>query len=806
MAQVDVDSKGDLYIFGSTRSHPVYFDPLIVDTHSNDGMEDLFVAKLLTSDEKLPPCKTDATTITAGYCFVGSTCYVDGAPSRGVNEGCLRCDASKSPTSLTQTDGSCFIDGVCYSDGEFGSDCQYCDMTISSTAWTVVEGQYVVDKCYNTTWTSPTPTLPEFDWVVVDHGAASTFGFTGWITMDAVFSGGFALFGDINATNFQTGESITSTGLGVGGSLSNVITVYDLFVVRTTLDGKPEAVFTYEGTDADILVDISASQDGAYLALCGLFSGNLTFGPGLRLTSEAPVDPNLGLGVDRFVAMVSATTGDPVWARRFDTEGTAFGATVFDDRGNVFIEGLRCGVFSGQCVALLSADDGSILWELDPVGTGIDFNDDSYGAVSYLDGKFYVTGSIKGGATIGDVTISSSGDDDSDAVMLVLDADDGTPLWAATVTGDGDATSNFLTVKGDAVYVGCVGVGCVLVSSTMSDATVAFQGGLLPPGGAGVFGGPSGGGVVKMNASSGEPLWTADLPLEFVAGVAATDTAVYVDFRSVWVSTGEAAVDQTFGDATFRSWGDRDTFVAKVDAMTGAGQWVLQVGGSGHERNYDAIFADDNGDLYLFGSTRSHPVYFDPLIVDTHSNDGMEDLFVAKLLTSDEKLPPCKTDATTITDGYCFVGSTCYVDGAPSRGVNEALCLRCDASKSQTSLTQTEGSCFIDGVCYSDGAVSSSSECQYCDVATSTSTWAVRDGQYVVDKCYNTTWTTQSAGELPAFDWVVVDHAGGDSWSFFSTVGDGTIFAAGVMANAVNLTNVITGASVASVDEGNDED
>ena len=536
---VEIDQNGDIYALGSSWSHPSYFNPLVVDSHQGFGEdprangEDLFIAKLRTSDEKLPSCKVDNTTVAPGFCFIENTCYAHGDPSRSLaTESCQSCDAVKSQTSWTTSPASCLIDGKCYAHGASSSEptteCQYCDVFSSTSTWEVRQGQYVVDdRCFNATWDGIHKTeLPQFDWVVVDHGTASTLGFVGAITKDAVFSGGFALFGDLNATNFQTGASVTSSGLGVGGDFSNIFTVYDMFIVKTTLDtGEPQDIWTFQGTDADLLLDMSASRDDQYLAVSGLYSGNLSFGGNWNLTTspEASVDPNLGLAFERFVAKISAISGDPVWARTFDTAGAqTFGATVFDDDGNVFLEGVTCATGTQQCVALLGADDGSILWQFDPAGTGITFNDDSYGAASYSDGKFFVAGSLTtsttpltfaDGSTL--TRASSSSASSSDAVVLVLDAVDGTPLWAATISsssGADRATSNFLHVQGDALYVGCVGPGCVRVASTISDATVAFQGGLLPPEGAGRFGVPSGGGVAKLNLTTGQPLWTAAVP------------------------------------------------------------------------------------------------------------------------------------------------------------------------------------------------------------------------------------------------------------------------------------------------------
>lgn len=307
------------------------------------------------------------------------------------------------------------------------------------------------DVCRNATWTTQDADLPEFEWVVLDHGSAGTFGYAGAVSKDFTFAAGFAL-GDLKVTNVATGESIASLGLGRGGNAAtSFLTVYDMFIVKTDLNGTPLGMWTYEGNDFDLVTDLKANDDHDLLAVAGLFSGNLTLGA-FVLSSQAEADPFFGVAGERFVALLSATTGEVFWARKFPPPrrvpppGLTLGSVAFDDDGNLFIDGVSCGGVDGQCAMLLSKDDGSTLWQFDPTGTGILFNDDLYGATAYLNGYFYLTASLRGQVDgLFPITVQSSSIEYADAFLVVLDAIDGTPTWAATVQGP--ATSNFVTVR-----------------------------------------------------------------------------------------------------------------------------------------------------------------------------------------------------------------------------------------------------------------------------------------------------------------------------------------------------------------------
>lgn len=172
----------------------------------------------------------------------------------------------------------------------------------------------------------------------------------------------------------------------------------------------------------------------------------------------------------------------------------------------------------------------------------------------------YIVGRITGSTVVDNVAVSSVSADHSDAILLVLNALDGQTQWAATISGDTDAMSSVLRVNAGSIYVDCYG-GCHQVKTTSSQSAVNFDG-LYD------------GGIAKIS-TDGTPMWTADVDLRDVgrhAGIAVTNDAVYVQYMA-WGS-------ETYGDATFTDWGNGGIFIAKLDAETGAGQWVLQSGGS----------------------------------------------------------------------------------------------------------------------------------------------------------------------------------------------------------------------------------
>mmetsp|Transcript_25714 Transcript_25714/g.83349 ORF Transcript_25714/g.83349 Transcript_25714/m.83349 type:complete len:1153 (+) Transcript_25714:65-3523(+) len=620
-----VDAHGDLYSVGLTQSDPAYFDPLTIETHDSTDGYDVFLAKLATSNEQLPSCKSDATTIANGFCFINNVCYEVDAPSRallGTDDACLSCSPGDSQTSFTLADGfRLAADGTCAA---------------------------------TTTWTTMSSKLPTFEWVVLDHGFSESYGFFSAVADDGIFVSG-VMGAHVTLTNPLTGHSLDESVESSSDADS------DIYIAKVSFDGAPLSIWRYPSTTDEFAMDMTYGSSDTSLALVGYFLGEISFG-GTTLSSGSS-DPYVA-----FVVVLSAETGAVRWARTIEGKEPSGSSIayrpIFDDDGHLAVGGLRCeadGEWCSAFLALLHSDDGSTIWlrDFDPAFPRV-------AGMALANNKFYLSSRLEAELVVDGLTVSP--ESGTDALMLVLDSD-GVAEWAALGAGESfgaySTASIQVQVVGDAVYMSC-GDDCRVVRTTASSETVVFDDAYAS-------------GIVKLT-TGGVPLWAASLPTGW--SIAANDDAVYINFPY--------AGPLTFGDTTFEDWGEGDTYVAKLDARTGAGEWIIQTGGAGNDAFVCSVRLDTStGDLYHVGVTSSLPAYFDPIVVDTHGggDDGM-DLFIAKLAISDEKLPSCKSDATTIANGFCFINNVCYESGAPSRALGtDDACLSCSPGDSQTSFT-----------------------------------------------------------------------------------------------------------------------
>lgn len=216
------------------------------------------------------------------------------------------------------------------------------------------------------TWTSQSALLPEYDWVVVDHGDGFSWTHGITTTPDAVFISGVSS-DTVEVANAQTGEAITSVDTG-----SN----FDVHLTKVTLDGKPQAVWIFPGAKNNAVHGLASTPDGNTLAMVGAFTANVTFGD---ITLDTTIRGD-STKVEGYVVKLSAQSGEVAWARQLGL--LQVGAVAFDVDGNVAISGGRCNETSGtfmtdfpnDCIGfamLLAAADGAVLWEKDFSGSGI---------------------------------------------------------------------------------------------------------------------------------------------------------------------------------------------------------------------------------------------------------------------------------------------------------------------------------------------------------------------------------------------------------------------------------------------------
>ena len=437
------------------------------------------------------------------------------------------------------------------------------------------------------------------------------------------------------------------------------------------------SVWTYPTSAANNVWPIDLTYADGYVLLGGYFTGSIDFGGGTVLTSGANGTIDNG-----FVVKSNATDGTISWARAISSPLGGV-ATVYrpilDGNGNAAISGNRCrGIWTSECsayVQLLDGDTGDVLWDKDlgpqtERATGLAWSDD---------GKFYLGTGFTGPLVVDGLVLTPLAD--MDGLVLVLDATDGTAEWAIMFSGADDVLPLWreiveIQVVDDGIYTLCR--RCANIRTTESETTLAWDQTFTT-------------GIAKISRTSGEPLWTADVPAS--VDMVARPDGIYVSFTQF----GSA----TYGDTTFQDWGLGDTFVAKLDPGTGSGQWILQTGGQGNDAFVTTLAADPvSGDIFLTGQLHSNPAYYDPLVVDSHSTDDGVDLVIARLRTSDEQLPSCKIDAGTIDPTFCFITNVCYEAGAPSRAASTEACMTCSPAESQTSFTLTRADyALVDGSC-----------------------------------------------------------------------------------------------------------
>jgi len=571
------------------------------------------------------------------------------------------------------------------------------------------------------TWGSHSATLPQHDWVVLDYAAGGSFG----VGMTA------------SATHVYTTGSMASslklmnpiTGAGVQGADEG--SDRDVFVAKVTVDGVPEAVFTYPsaedstGLSTTYPRDIHVSEDGETLVLGGYFTASIVFGDTTLVNERATAQADESLK-DGFVAKVRAFDGSVVWAYQSTATlkayvyGTAFGPAS----GDVFSCGSTQNVDDAESFGIVSlhdGDTGALKWEKTwgiGVGTVMEVMPTADESVLVAVGSF--VGSLDFGGAVG--VLETTVADVAEAIVLGLDPSNGRPLWATRVSGDGDAASaSHIDVKDGYAYVSCGG-GCGTAHAA-SGAAVALGDSAHS------------GAVLKLDAANGEVVWIADAPSAH--GIAAS-TADSPQGSAVYVHVGQSG-DFALGDVAFPGRGGQDQYVLKIDGEDGSGSWALQSGGNDLEY-LRRIAIDPFGDLYTSGRTDSDPVYFDPFAIDSHITDdqGSEDMWVAKLATSAESLPDCFKANGDLKAGHCFIGNRCYADG--DAGLGTRACLGCDSALSADAYSGPASGCFVDGACVDEGAMMSVtasswagggttwSSCQYCDGNADAASFSVLAG------------------------------------------------------------------------------
>ena len=184
----------------------------------------------------------------------------------------------------------------------------------------------------------------------------------------------------------------------------------DVFTAKVNADGTYVWASRAGGTGADFGYGVSALPDGSAI-VTGLFTGAATFGS-TTLTSSGDVDA--------FTAKVKAD-GTYAWATRAGGAemDVGTGVSALPD-GSAIVTGLFTGTATFGSTTLTSSGDvdaftakvnadGSFAWASRAGGSGTDF---VFGVSALPDGSAIITGSFRGTATFGSITLTSSGADD----------------------------------------------------------------------------------------------------------------------------------------------------------------------------------------------------------------------------------------------------------------------------------------------------------------------------------------------------------------------------------------------------------
>jgi len=596
--------------------------------------------------------------------------------------------------------------------------------------------------------------------------------------------------------------------------------------------------------------EISSGEE--VLAISGHFVGTLTadhsdgtsttiFNSNSNGTADYVQHPNAvknGFD-DGFVISADAATGDANWLVAYPTS-TKDAQTVgvdIDNEGNIFGAGYSCNLLeNGEdtvCdgfVAKFNKTDGSVVWE----NIMTDLAAAMWIVYDETDNALYVTGTTTYKGDGSDGKIHESCNHDTCAVTMRLSASDGTIDWVRTVQGsprwnffdqtgdirlasesDGpyiyvaldDAGENGVVSMDEGTpYAGCLSAdGALSPEYQISGNTVVTAEDCLPgstfvsrdaanamPAADAVTGAVCGAGheasntcIMKYNKYSGYPIWGSDTP-PVASLVPSPDGQSVTAVGFYWLKQNGANFDSVLlPDYN----GIEGAFNAKLNAVTGEGEYVMHSGGVGKNRPYDAV-GDSEGNVYIVGYTLSNIINWggtlETLIIEeggdeeqevaannagvtnqmggVPSKSGEYQFFAVKLLESQPATPTCVESCSlmdsianpVIKAGTCLIDNHCYQAGH-SAAMFGRPCLVCNPAQSQTewSLAPSIGNsiCFIDNICRDTGdprtfresrSVTHVSECQFCDPGLNGIGWSVKPeyeltGEELPNDCANKT-------------------------------------------------------------------
>lgn len=331
----------------------------------------------------------------------------------------------------------------------------------------------------------------------------------------------------------------------------------------------------------------SLAMDGdGNLIIVGSFRGTIQLGA-TTLTSA-------GKG-DLFVAKMSSSTGDVVWAKRFGGTGYDFGSDVAVDASNaIYIAGsyqspsidfgggaLSTTGFRGGFLVKLAAD-GSHVWSRN-LGSSNASSDSAWALGVAVNGNgVAVAGTYAGSMTIDGTTLTSAGNGDIFAAKFTTD---GSLAWVKSFGEFGYDSGYDVAIDkhGNVIIVG------------------SFQGTIPFPDDPVAAGSNEAGLLVKLASADGSPLVsrrfgstnTNDRSVAFSVAVDAAD--------NIFVAGGFTGSGDFGGSVPLTATRKQDAFLAKYTSV-GSYIWARSFGGTGDDESAVSVSVNATGDVAITGS------------------------------------------------------------------------------------------------------------------------------------------------------------------------------------------------------------
>ncbi|MBD2146300.1 SBBP repeat-containing protein [Sphaerospermopsis sp. FACHB-1194] len=330
--------------------------------------------------------------------------------------------------------------------------------------------------------------------------------------------------------------TLTSTGLG------------DAFITKLDSSGNFLWAQKFGGASYDIAMGISVDSSGnSYVT--GSFSDTATFGD-IALTSAG--------SDDAFITKLDSS-GKFLWAQKFGGTSYDYGEGIASDgAGNSYITGYFSDTATFGDITLTSAggsdgfitkldSSGKFLWAKKLGGTSYD---SAHGITVDSSGNTYITGSFNGIATFGNITLTSTGNDN--AFITKLDSS-GKFLWAQ---------------KFDSIFCKANGItvdssGNIYVTGYFSDTATFGNITLTSAGDSDAF-------VAKLD-SNGKFLSAQN----FGGTLADRGLDITSDAKGNIYATGGFSDTATFGNTSLTSAGSIDAFIVKLGDEVGETQITL---------------------------------------------------------------------------------------------------------------------------------------------------------------------------------------------------------------------------------------